>query len=101
MTLLASSFASLLGHFYPLAAGCLAASEIVDGVASPKPAITLSCNGECTKFIHAMAPEVTNSRVVLVPAERRAAEYGSTRGLPPYAVHTGHSRQCWTDASTL
>ncbi|AQK51088.1 hypothetical protein ZEAMMB73_Zm00001d049697 [Zea mays] len=81
---LASSFASVLGHFYPLA-GCLTASEITNGVVSPSLAITLCCNDKCTKFIHAMAPEVTISRVVL-PAEQ-AAECGSTHGLHPCAGH--------------
>uniref|UniRef100_A0A804UAS7 Uncharacterized protein n=1 Tax=Zea mays TaxID=4577 RepID=A0A804UAS7_MAIZE len=81
---LASSFASVLGHFYPLA-GCLTASEITNGVVSPSLAITLCCNDECTEFIHVMAPEVTISRVVL-PAEQ-AAECGSTHGLHPYAGH--------------
>lgn len=89
---LASSFASVLGHFYPLA-GCLTASEITNGVVSPSLAITLCCNDKCTKFIHDMAPEVTISRVVL-PAEQ-AAECGSTHGLHPCAGHVGQrARRC-------
>jgi hypothetical protein len=89
---LASSFASVLGHFYPLS-GCLTASEITNGLVSPSLAITLCCNDKCTKFIHAMAPEVTISRVVL-PAEQ-AAECGSTHGLHPCAGHVGQrARRC-------
>ncbi|PWZ33771.1 Polyamine oxidase 3 [Zea mays] len=89
---LASSFASVLGHFYPLS-GCLTASEITNGLVSPSLAITLCCNDKCTKFIHDMAPEVTISRVVL-PVEQ-AAECGSTHGLHPCAGHVGQrARRC-------
>jgi hypothetical protein len=59
---LASSFASALGPFYPLA-GRLTASEITDSVSSPNLAISLCCNGEGTEFIHAVAPEVTMSHI--------------------------------------